>query len=303
MIELKNVTKVYNKLTVLNNISFKIARGETLGLVGESGSGKSTLSHILLKLESATSGEVLFEDTSLLALSQKEFKPYRKKMQIIFQDPYASLSPRMTIEEILKEPFLIHKLPLKLEETLKLVGLDRSYLSRYPHELSGGQRQRIGLARALAVGPEFLICDEPLSALDVSIQAQIVNLLQRLQKELKLTTLFISHDLAMVRYLSDRIAVIYRGHLMEIGPAEELFAHPRHPYTQALLAAIPIPDPIIERARQKSLLVEEPEKVGLGFKGCPFAGRCPKATLKCHATHPILREIRDGHFVACHDVT
>lgn len=302
MIEIKKLKKTYKEVTVLEEISLSIAQGETLGLVGESGCGKSTLSHILLKLETASSGEVFFEGHSLLPMSQKAFKPFRQKMQIIFQDPYASLNPRMTVEEILKEPFQIHGLPIRVEESLKLVGLDPSHATRYPHELSGGQRQRVGIARALAVCPAFLICDEPISALDVSIQAQIVNLLKNLQKELGLTTLFISHDLAMMRYLSHRVAVIYRGHLVEIGPTDSLYTNPKHPYTQALLDAIPIPDPILERNRMKVLLCGEPGGGYKTLKGCPFVDRCPKAKAMCHEVKPVMREIGGGHHVACHYV-
>jgi ABC-type oligopeptide transport system ATPase subunit len=238
MIEIKKLTKIYQLgkkklLTAVDNISFRIERGETLGLVGESGSGKSTLGRLLLGLIEPTSGDIFFE-------GRKKTTLLPRRMQMIFQDPYSSLNPRQSIGSILAEPTQIHNLPSRVDELLDLVGLPRQAKHRYPHEFSGGQRQRIGIARALALNPDFLICDEPISALDVSIQAQIVNLLLRLQKELNLTLLFIAHDLAMVRYLSTRVAVMHRGKIVEIESADQLFAHPRHPYTQLLLSSVPI---------------------------------------------------------------
>jgi ABC-type oligopeptide transport system ATPase subunit len=264
LIQVTSITKTFETqkgmYTAVYPTNFEIYRGETLGLVGESGSGKSTVGRSILHLPAPTSGKIVFDGIDLATLPSKEMKKMRRKMQMIFQDPYASLNPRMTVEEILSEPLKIHKLAPpasqihRVKELLSLVGLHPNHLHRYPHEFSGGQRQRISIARALAVEPEFIVCDEPLSALDMSIQAQIVNLLRDLQKTMGLTYLFIAHDLAMVRHLSDRVAVMYAGRIVEIAPAEEIYKNPKHPYTQALLASIPIPDPFLERQRPKVIL-------------------------------------------------
>jgi oligopeptide/dipeptide ABC transporter ATP-binding protein len=290
-------------LHALSNISLEIFRGETLGLVGESGSGKTTLGKILLSLVEPTSGEILFEEGSLRDIPKKELKNFRLESQIIFQDPYSSLNPRMTVHDILMEPFIIHDLKPEdgfIENLLAEVQLNPEHLFRFPHEFSGGQRQRIGIARALALKPRFIVCDEPIAALDVSIQAQIVNLLKALQKRLHLTYLFISHDLRMVKYVADRIAVLYLGHLVELAPTNDLYTTPLHPYTQALLSAIPLPDPILEKKRTRIILSGEiPSPINLP-KGCPFASRCPKVTQICRDVMPPLRLKSDHHFVACH---
>lgn len=310
MIEVKNLRKEFNidgkKLLAIRDISFSIAKGETLGLVGESGCGKSTTGRCLLRLEEPTSGQVFYENRDLLSLNRKELFTFRRNAQIIFQDPYSSLNPRMTAGDIIAEPLRIHRtieesrIENYLAELLDMVGLSKSILSRFPHEFSGGQRQRIGIARALALKPHFLVCDEPISALDVSVQAQIVNLLKKLQKELSLTYLFIAHDLAMVKYISDRVAVMYLGNIVEIAPAEELYQNPKHPYTQALLSSIPIPDPVLERERKRPVLSGEMPSALTPPKGCPFASRCPHATEKCRETAPAWTEVSPGHKVACH---
>jgi len=291
----------------VQNVSFDIYKGETLGLVGESGCGKSTLGRSILRLIEPTSGEVFFKGQDITKIDPTEMRKLRRNMQIIFQDPFASLNPRMTIEEILVEPLEIHKLANTKEEKLKriyelfdLVGLRKESLSRYPHEFSGGQRQRICIARALAVQPEFIVCDEPVSALDVSIQAQIVNLLQDLQKELKLTYLFIAHDLKVVEHISNRVAVMYLGKVAEIADGEDLYAHPKHPYTKALLSAIPIPDPSFKRDRV-ILQGDVPSPLNPP-SGCYFHPRCPVAQEKCKVDHPGLSKVSDGevHMAACH---
>ncbi len=294
------------KLLAVRNVSFAIGQGETLGLVGESGCGKSTLGRCLLRLEQVTSGEVLYQQRNLLSMGRRELFSFRRNAQIIFQDPYSSLNPRMTAGDIIAEPVRIHRLIAKADikkyvaSLLEMVGLSKTAFGRFPHEFSGGQRQRIGIARALALKPHFLICDEPISALDVSIQAQIVNLLKALQKELSLTYLFIAHDLAMVKYISDRVAVMYLGSIVEIAPSEELYRHPQHPYTQALLSAIPLPDPLLERTRNRIPLSGEVPSLMNPLRGCPFASRCPHAMPKCLEVHPELKESTAGHLVACH---
>ena len=310
MMEVRDLSKdffVQGKIVrALRNISFSIEKGETLGLVGESGCGKSTLGRCLLRLENKTSGQVLYEGKDLFALNPQELFEFRKGAQIIFQDPYSSLNPRMTAGSIIAEPLRIHRampesaIPSYLEELVDKVGLSKSSLSRFPHEFSGGQRQRIGIARALALKPKFLVCDEPISALDVSVQAQIVNLLKNLQKEFSLTYLFIAHDLNLVKYLSDRVAVMYLGNIVEIAPAEELYRNPKHPYTQALLSAIPLPDPLLEKQRKPLALSGEVPSLLTPLKGCPFASRCPHATEKCHTTSPMWTGVSSGHKVACH---
>jgi len=292
----------------VQNVSFDIYRGETLGLVGESGCGKSTLGRCLLRLIEPTSGEVYFKGQDILKLNSKDMRALRRNMQIVFQDPFASLNPRMTIEEILGEPLIIHGIATSKEERRKmiyelldLVGLRRESISRYPHEFSGGQRQRICIARALAVKPEFLVCDEPVSALDVSIQAQIVNLMQDLQKELKLTYLFIAHDLKVVEHISNRVAVMYLGKIAETAEAEVLYSSPRHPYTKALLSAIPIPDPTYKKDRV-ILQGDVPSPIHPP-SGCFFHPRCPIAEDKCKELHPELRGVEQSHGIhqaACH---
>ena len=270
-----------------------------MGLVGESGCGKSTLARLLMRLEKPTSGQIYFEGNEI---STSKDRSLCKVMQMIFQDPYASLNPRMTVKDLISEPLVIHKIPIgnTVSELLDKVGLPQNAQYRFPHEFSGGQRQRIGIARALALKPKFLVCDEPISALDVSIQAQIVDLLQSLQKELNLTYLFIAHDLARVRYISDRIAVMYLGKIVEIADTDTLFTNPKHPYTQLLLASISIPDPVLERNRPRPVQIPEPSTLLPQVSGCPFASRCPKATPLCRETMPPLNQIGADHSLACH---
>lgn len=310
LIQVKNLSKIFTvqgkKRVVLNNISFGIPQGKTLGLVGESGSGKSTLARCLLRLDEPSSGQLFFAEKDILHFNSQELFSFRRHAQIIFQDPYSSLNPRMTARDIIAEPLRIHRIMHEsamdhyLNTLLDMVGLSKTVLGRFPHEFSGGQRQRIGIARALALKPQFLICDEPLSALDVSVQAQIVNILKDLQKELKLTYLFIAHDLAMVKYISDFVAVMYLGNIVEMASSASLYENPHHPYTQALLSAIPIPDPIVEKKRHYALLGDEVSSAMTDSKGCPFVSRCPSAMAKCH-THPCqLREVHSKHFGACH---
>lgn len=294
-------------LKAVDGISFDILKGETFGLVGESGCGKSTAGRTILGLYNRTEGDVLFEQKNVHEMNDKERKNYLKKMQMIFQDPYASLNPRSTVLEIIAEPIEIHKLYSskkevrdRVYELLEDVGLNRDHANRYPHEFSGGQRQRIGIARALALDPEFIIADEPISALDVSVQAQVVKLLQRLQKEKGLTYLFIAHDLSMVKYISDRIGVMYLGHMVELTTSSQLYESPLHPYTQALLSAIPIPDPDIEESRQRIILQGELPSPINPPSGCVFRTRCPHAMSICAEKKPIWKEQEPGHFVACH---
>ena len=295
-------------LKAVDDISFFIRRGETLGLVGESGCGKSTTGRTILKLYEPTGGQILFNGTDITNLTQKEMLPYRKRMQMIFQDPYASLNTRMTVTDIIGEGIDTHKLYTgkerqeRIYDLLHRVDLKREHANRYPHEFSGGQRQRIGIARALAVEPELIICDEPISALDVSIQAQVVNMLEDLQDEMGLTYLFIAHDLSMVKHISDRIGVMYLGQLAEVCESEELYAHPLHPYTQALLSAIPIPDPRKTRSQKRIVLQGDVTSPINPKNNCRFASRCPKCQEICKQQAPEMREISPGHFVACHMV-
>ena len=297
--------KQVGAVRAVDGVSFELKRGETLGLVGESGCGKSTTGRAVLQLYRPTSGNVHFDGTDLTAIKGEELRAMRRKMQMIFQDPYASLNPRMTVGEIIREPLIVHKVATESEadervkQLLELVKLNPSFSTRYPHEFSGGQRQRIGIARALALQPSFIVCDEPISALDVSIQAQVVNLLEELQKEFNLTYLFIAHDLSMVRHISDRVAVMYLGVIVELATRDELYSHPLHPYSQALLSAVPIPDPVAETARQRIILTGDPPSPANPPSGCRFRTRCPIAEAKCAESRPDFREIKPGHFVAC----
>jgi len=295
-------------IKAVDDISFQVHRGETLGLVGESGCGKTTTGRSILQLNDITSGEVLYEGVDLTKLKPSQMRPIRRKMQLIFQDPYASLNPRMSVGEIIGEPLVVHNLSRgrelreRVEEIMRIVGLNPYFASRYPHEFSGGQRQRIGIARALAVEPDFIVCDEPISALDVSIQAQIINLLEELQEEFGLTYLFIAHDLSVVRHISDRVAVMYLGKLVEVASRAEIYENPLHPYTKALLSAVPIPDPAVEARRERILLTGDVPSAMRPPPGCNFHTRCPIAIDYCKQALPELREVGGNHLVACHRV-
>ncbi len=292
----------------VDGVSFDIYPGETVGLVGESGCGKSTTGRTILQLYRATSGGVFFENKNLIEMKGEELRKMRRKMQMIFQDPYASLNPRMTVGDIISEPLLVHGLANRkqaeerVQELLRLVGLNPAYANRYPHEFSGGQRQRVGVARALSLQPSLIVCDEPISALDVSIQAQVVNLLEDLQKQFNLTYLFIAHDLSMVRHISTRVAVMYLGVIVEFANRDDLYENPLHPYTQALLSAVPIPDPLAEEKRQRRVLQGEIPSPVNPPSGCRFRTRCPLAAEICAQVRPDFRQVTPGHFVACHMV-
>ncbi|HLF08163.1 MAG TPA: dipeptide ABC transporter ATP-binding protein [Dehalococcoidia bacterium] len=302
------IQKKIADIKAVDDVSFQVHRGETLGLVGESGCGKTTTGRSILQLNDITSGEVLYEGVDLTKLKPSQMRPIRRKMQLIFQDPYASLNPRMSVGEIIGEPLVVHNLSRgrelreRVEEIMRIVGLNPYFASRYPHEFSGGQRQRIGIARALAVEPDFIVCDEPISALDVSIQAQIINLLEELQEEFGLTYLFIAHDLSVVRHISDRVAVMYLGKLVEVASRAEIYENPLHPYTKALLSAVPIPDPAVEARRERILLTGDVPSAMRPPPGCNFHTRCPIAIDYCKQALPELREVGGNHLVACHRV-
>ena len=317
LIEVKNLKKYFpvhkgffkrttQNVQAVDDVSFAIRSGETLGLVGESGCGKSTTGRTIIRLYEPTSGEIIYKGTEIGRLSQKELKPYRKKIQMIFQDPYASLNARMTVGDIIGEPLDIHELASgkerleKIHQLLHDVGLNPDHATRYPHEFSGGQRQRIGIARALAVEPDFIICDEPISALDVSIQAQVVNMLEDLQRERNITYLFIAHDLSMVKHISDRLGVMYLGKMVELGPADDLYNSPQHPYTQALLSAVPVPDPNISKNSKRIILTGDVPSPMNPPSGCRFRTRCQYAMDICKEQEPEFVEIAPGRMCACH---
>ena len=293
-------------IKAVDDISFFVRRGKTLGLVGESGCGKTTTGRCILQLYRPTAGTILFQGRNLVGMKGRQMRPLRRQMQIIFQDPYSSLNPRMTAGGIIGEPLKVHGMSKnrreyrdRVAELLSIVGLNPYMADRFPHEFSGGQRQRIGVARALAVNPQFIVCDEPVSALDVSIQAQIINLLEDLQEQLGLTYLFIAHDLSVVRHISNRVAVMYLGHIVEIAERTEIYANPLHPYTRALLSAVPIPDPVIDAQRERILLTGEVPSPLNPPRGCVFHPRCSMATGECQEVIPELREVLTNHWVAC----
>ena len=298
--------KTVGYIKAIDDVSFFVKRGETLGLVGESGCGKTTTGRAILQFYKPTAGQVVFEGADLTTLHTEEMRKMRERMQIVFQDPYSSLNPRMTAGQIIGEPMVVHRSVTskaerqeRVAELFNVVGLNPSMANRFPHEFSGGQRQRIGIARALALNPSFIVCDEPVSALDVSIQAQVINLFEELQEEFNLTYLFIAHDLSVVRHIANRIAVMYLGHIVEIAPSEELYENPLHPYTQALLSAVPIPDPRIEATRKRTLVKGEIPSPLNPPAGCVFHPRCPLMTEECRAAMPALREVTPGHWAAC----
>jgi oligopeptide/dipeptide ABC transporter ATP-binding protein len=298
--------KAIAHVKAVDDVSFEIKKGETLGLVGESGCGKTTTGRCILQLERPTAGEVVFEGVNLNGLNEKALSPVRQKIQVIFQDPYSSLNPRMKIGDIIGEPMRVHGIypdagqcHKRVAELLSICGLDPAFADRYPHEMSGGQRQRVGIARALSLNPEFIICDEAVSALDVSIQAQVINLLEDLREEFGLTYLFIAHDLSVVHHLCNRVAVMYLGKLVELADSDELFDNPLHPYTNALLSAVPVPDPTTEKEREHRVLQGEVPSPMNPPSGCVFHPRCPLAVDDCRKEIPALKELRPGHWVAC----
>ena len=317
LVDVKNLVKYFpvtagvlrrkvGDVKAVDDVSFTIGRGETLGLVGESGCGKTTTGRCILQLYDVTSGSVVFNDVDLVQTKGEQLRRMRRHMQLIFQDPFASLDPRMTAGDIIGEPLLVHKIAKgneyreRVAELLSMVELDPAVASRYPHEFSGGQRQRLGIARALAVNPDFIVCDEAVSALDVSIQAQIITLLMRLREEFNLTYLFIAHDLAVVRNISDRVAVMYLGKIVEITTSDQLYANPRHPYTISLLSAVPIPDPVVDRTRERIVLEGDVPSPMNPPGGCPFHTRCPQATDICRTQVPEMKKVDEGHMASCH---
>lgn len=301
--------KTRSYVHAVNGVTFQIYPAETLGIVGESGCGKSTTARTIIRLEEATSGKILFMGQDISKLEGEELRKIRKDIQMIFQDPYASLNPRMKVGEVLAEPLLEHgickekkEIEERVLEMMDMVKLERSFVNRYPHEFSGGQRQRIGIARALMLKPRLIICDEPISALDVSVQAQVVNLLEDLQKTMGIAYLFVAHDLSMIKHISDRVAVMYAGEIVEIGRRDDIYENPAHPYAQALLSVVPIPDPKVERRRKKILLKGEVPSIINPPAGCSFCSRCQFASKRCETEKPVLREVSKGHLAACHEI-
>ena len=316
LIEVKNLKQHFpiavgalktKPLKAVDGVSFSINRGETLGLVGESGCGKTTVGRTLLHLYKPTEGEIWYDGRQIK--TKEDIREFRKKATMVFQDPYSSLNPRMTVADIIGEPLDVHKMyktkeerQARILELMDYVGLNSEHAARYAHEFSGGQRQRIGIARALAVNPDFIVCDEPVSALDVSIQAQVINMFQELQEKLGLTYLFIAHDLLVVRHISDRIAVMYLGKMVELADADEIYDHPLHPYSKSLLSSVPVPDPKVARANQRIILEGDIPSPLNAPSGCPFRTRCRYATDKCAESMPEFKEVKPGHFVACHNL-
>ena len=317
LLEIKNLRKYFpmknffgqlkGEVKAVDDVTFEIYKGETFGLVGESGCGKSTLGRCVLQMLEATEGQILYEGNDLIHMSKNEWKKYRKKLQIIFQDPYSALNPNWNVKQLIAEPLIANgysdkEIDVRIRELLKILNMNEEVIEKFPYEFSGGQRQRIGVARAVAAYPEFIFCDEPISALDVSIQAQVVNMLKDLQQELGLTYLFTAHDLSMVYHISDRIGVMYLGSMVEIGTSEDVFKAPLHPYTKALISAVPIADPEVGKNSKRILIEGElPSPMNVP-KGCRFCTRCPHATDRCREEKPQLREVKEGHMVACHYV-